>query len=88
MPRHERLRQPDLRDELRHGRFAMGEPADDPEAIDVGERLVDEAQLTQLVGLENGVRDRAANVGARGAQSGTPCGLGTVASTAVYINRR
>jgi hypothetical protein len=66
----------------------MGEPADDPEAIDVGERLVDEAQLTQLVGLEDRVGDGAANVGAGGAQGGSPCGLGTVASTAVYINRR
>jgi hypothetical protein len=85
VPRHERLRQPDLRDELRHGRFAVRQPADDPQAVDVSEGLVDEAQLTQLVGLEDRVGDGAANVGARGAQSGSP-GLGTVASTTVYIN--
>src|SRR4029079_5517109 len=85
VPGHERLGQPDLRDELRHGRLARGEAADDAQAIDVGEGLVDEAQLTELVGLEDGVRDRAADVGARGAQEGSPAER-PVASTTVYIN--
>ena len=85
MPRHERLRQPDLRYELRDGRFGGRQATDDPKPIDVGEGLVDETQLTQLVGLEDGVGDRAADVRARGAQQVTP-GLGAVASTTVYIN--
>jgi hypothetical protein len=63
----------------------MGETPDDPQPVDVGEGLVDETQLTQLVGLEDGVGDRAADVSARGAQQVTP-GLGAVASTTVYIN--
>jgi hypothetical protein len=46
----------------------MCQPADDPQAVDVGEGLVDEAQLAQLVGLEDGVGDRAANARRRGAQ--------------------
>jgi hypothetical protein len=68
VPRHERLRQPDLRDELRDGRLAVRQAPDDPEPVDVGERLVDETQLAQLIWLEDGVGDRAANVGAGGAQ--------------------
>jgi hypothetical protein len=62
------LREADLRDELRDGRVGGGEPADDPQPIDVGEGLVDEPQLAQVVGLEDGVRDRAADVGAGGTQ--------------------
>ena len=68
VPRDERLRQPDLSDELGDGRLGGSQTADDPEAVDVGEGLVDEAQLAQLVGLEDGVRDRAADAGGRGAQ--------------------
>jgi hypothetical protein len=49
---------------------------------------VDEAQLAQLLGLEDGVGDRAANAGGRGAQR--ECSAGgrgaVVGSTAVYIN--
>ena len=88
MPGHQRLRQPDLRDELGDGRLAGGQASDDAEAVDVGQGLVDEAQLAELVGLEDGVRDRAADVGARGAQ-GEMLRLGrgaAVGSTAVYIN--
>ena len=87
MPRDERLGQADRRDELRDGRLRAGEDADDPEPVDVGERLVDEAQLAQLVGLEDGVGDRAANVRAGGTQGRGPRRF-AVASTAVYINRR
>ena len=68
MPRNERLRQPDLGDELGDGRLGLGQRADDPEPVDVGQRLVDEPQLAQLVGLEDGVGDRAADAGGRRAQ--------------------
>ena len=61
-------RQADLRDELGDGRLACGEAPDDPQPVDVGEGLVDEAQLAQLVRLDDGVGDRAANAGGRGAQ--------------------
>jgi hypothetical protein len=61
------------------------EPSDDPQPIDVCKGLVDETQLAELVGLEDGIGDRAANVGARGAQRESP-GSGAVASTTVYIN--
>jgi hypothetical protein len=63
MPAHQRLRQADLRDELRHRRGTGGEAADDPEPVDIGQGLVDEAQLTKLVGLKNGIRDRASDAG-------------------------
>jgi hypothetical protein len=68
MPGHERLGQPDLGDELGDGRLPGGEAAHDPEAVDVGERLVDEPQLAQLVRLEDGVGDRAADAGGGGTQ--------------------
>ena len=45
MPGHERLGQPDLRDELRDGRLAGGQAPDDAEAVDVGKGLVNETQL-------------------------------------------
>jgi hypothetical protein len=35
---------------------------------------VNDAQLAELVGLEDGIGDRAANVGARGTQGGSPRG--------------
>jgi hypothetical protein len=84
VPGHQRLRQPDLRDELGDRCLAVSQAAHDPESVDVGERLVDEAQLAELVRLEDGVGDRAANVGARGAQG--ELRRIVVASTTVYIN--
>lgn len=87
MPAHERLGQADLRDELGDRRRTGSEAADDPEPVDVGEGLVNDAQLAQLVGLEDGVREGAADAGGRGGQ-GRTLRLGAVASTTVYINRR
>jgi hypothetical protein len=88
VPAHERLRQADLRDQLgdrgRPGRQA----ADDPESVDVGEGLVDEPQLPELVRLEDGVGERAANAGGRRRQRGLSEAGIRVASTTVYINRR
>jgi hypothetical protein len=88
VPRDERLREPDLGDELGHGGLRNGKGTDDPQAVDVGERLVDETQLAQLVGLEDGVGDRAANAGGRRTQGERSGGVGgaAVGSTAVYIN--
>jgi hypothetical protein len=64
----------------------MGEDADDPEAIDVRQGLVDDAQLAQLLRLEDGVGDRAADAGARGAQGRCSVVGRPVGSTGVYIN--
>jgi hypothetical protein len=91
MPRDERLRQADLGDELCDRGLGDREGPDDPEAVDVGQRLVDETQLAQLLRLEDGVGDRAADAGGRGAQGGDAPGSGSdearaVGSTAVYIN--
>jgi hypothetical protein len=63
----------------------VGEDAHDAEPVDVGERLVDETQLAELVGLEDGVRDGGADVGAGGAQ--VDDSSAAIGSTAVYINR-
>jgi len=76
-----------LGDELRDGRFAVRQAADDPQSVDVGEGLVDETQLAQLLRLEDGIGNGAADVGAGGAQGFTPRGWRRgVGSTAVYIN--
>ena len=53
----ERLGQPDVGDELGDARLAVGQAADDAQAIDVGEGLVERAQLAQLFGLEDDRRD-------------------------------
>jgi hypothetical protein len=72
-------------DELCDRRLSLGEAADDPQPVDVGEGLVDEAQLAQVAGLDDGGRDRRANPGRRGGQGGEL--LAAVVSTTVYINR-
>jgi hypothetical protein len=86
VPADERLGQANFRDQLRDRSGPGGEPADDPQTVDVGKGLVDEAQLAEFVGLEDGVRDRAANAGGGGGQ-GALRWIG-VASTTVYSNRR
>jgi hypothetical protein len=48
---------------------------------------VNEAQLAQLIRLEDGIRDRAADAGGGGRQGGFSAEIGVV-STTVYINRR
>ena len=53
MPADERLRQPDLLDQVRHRRVAIREALDDAKAIDVGEGLVDDPQLAELIWLVN-----------------------------------
>jgi len=85
VPRDEWLAEADLGDELRDGRLAGRQAADDPQPVDVRERLVDDAQLTEVLGREDGAGDRAADVGAGRAQ-GNGSGAATVGSTALYIN--
>jgi hypothetical protein len=68
VPRDERLAEADLGDELGDGRLPPGETTDDPQAVDVGEGLVDQAQLAEVLRWEDGAGDRAADVGAGGTQ--------------------
>ena len=77
-------------DELRDGRLAVGQAADDAQPVHVGHDLVEGTQLAQVFGLGDGRGDRAADPGGRGGQ-GWGSGSGwcaVVASTTVYINRR
>jgi hypothetical protein len=87
VPADERLGQPDLLDEIGHGCVTVRESLDDPEAIDVGERLVDEAELTELVRLVDNGSDGRPDSGGRGGQGFVSGGEVRVASTTVYINR-
>ena len=68
VPRHERLRQPDMRDELGDGGLAVGEPAHDAQTVDVGHDLVEGTQLAEVFGLGDGRGDGAADPGGRGGQ--------------------
>ena len=70
MPADERLGQPDLLDEIRHGCVTIGEALHDTEAVHVGERLVDEAELTELVRLVDDGSNGRANSGGGGGQRG------------------
>lgn len=64
VPAHERLRQADVLDEIGHGGGAVRQPADDSQAVDVGERLVEPAEVTQIVGLvDDGGEGRAKSGG-------------------------
>ena len=79
VPADERLRQPDVVHELRHAGLAPGEPLHDAQAVHVGERLVDDAQLAEVIGLVDDRGERRPDPGAGGAQGYV------LASTAVYI---
>jgi MFS family permease len=68
VPRHERLAQADLIDELRDTGVAMREALHDSEAIHVGKRLVDQAQRAQLIGWIDDGGDGGPDVGGRGGQ--------------------
>ncbi len=50
-------------DELGDGGFALGQALDDAEPIDVGQGLVELADVTQLVGRVDDGRDRGADAG-------------------------
>jgi hypothetical protein len=51
VPGNERLAEPDGVDQLAHRGGALGQPSDDAKAVYVGECLVKDAQLAQIVGL-------------------------------------
>ena len=59
----ERLGQSDVLDEVADGRGAARQAADDAEAIDVGQRLVERAQAAEVLGLLDERGDRAADPG-------------------------
>ena len=82
MPAHERLGEPNVIDELRYRRRARGQALDDAQAVDVGEGLVEAAQLAQFVGLVDDGGDRRADAGGRGGQDSAPLSIG------LYIKRR
>jgi len=63
VPRDERLRQSDMGDEFRDGRFALGQAPHDAQAVDVGHDLVEGAKLAELFGLGDRGGDRAADPG-------------------------
>ena len=63
VPADERLGEPDVIDELGDRRRAPGQPLDDPQPVDVGEGLVEQAQLAQVVGLIDDRGDRRADAG-------------------------
>lgn len=90
MPRDERLAETHVLDELGDRRLTLGEPADDPKAVDVGERLVDEADGSELLGLVDDRREGGPDPGGRGTQGDAPrMGDGAaVGSIGVYINMR
>jgi hypothetical protein len=64
MPADQRLRQADFLDQVGHRRVAAGESPDDPQAIDIGEGLVDDPQLAKVFGLVDDRRKGRANAGA------------------------
>ena len=59
----QRLTESDVRDELGHAGLAFRQATDDAQPIHVGEGLVKQAQLAQVVGLEDDRGDRGANAG-------------------------
>ena len=62
----ERLRQADMGDQVVTRGLALGEPAHDAQAVDVGEGLVEGAQVAQVIGLDDDRRDGRADPGGRG----------------------
>jgi hypothetical protein len=64
MPADQRLRQSDVIDEVADAGRALGQATDDAEAVDIGERLVDRAELAQLGGNAGDRRDGGPDSGA------------------------
>jgi len=64
VPADEGLRQPDLLDQVGDRRVTTGKAADDPQPVDVRERLVDDPQLAKVLGLVDDRRNRGADPGA------------------------
>jgi hypothetical protein len=70
MPAHERLREADMLDEVGHAGVPEREALDDPEAVHVGERLVDDAELAEVLGCVGDGGERGPNSGPGRAQRG------------------
>jgi hypothetical protein len=66
VPADERLGQAYVIDELRHCSRAVRQALDDAQPVDVGEGLVEAAQLAQVVGLVDDRGDRGPDAGGRG----------------------
>jgi hypothetical protein len=63
VPAHQRLRQADVLDEIPDGGRAASEAPDDAQTVDVGERLVEQAQLAKVIGLVDDGRQRRTDPG-------------------------
>jgi hypothetical protein len=63
VPAHQRLRQPDVLDEIPDGGRAAGEAPDDAQAVDVGECLMEQPQLAKIIGLVDDGGERRADPG-------------------------
>ena len=83
----ERLRQPDVGDELGDRGLALGQAADDAQPVHVGQGLVEGAQLAQVLGLDDDRRRSSSGSGRAVGTAGDGLLGGGVASTTVYINR-
>jgi hypothetical protein len=68
---HEGLAEPDVVDQLADAGRAVGQPAHDAQPVHVGEGLVEDADLAEVVRLVDDRGDRAADPGGRGAQLGS-----------------
>ena len=74
VPAHERLGQPDVLDQLGHRGCAGRQALDDPQPVDVGQGLVEQSDLAELVGLVDDRCDGRADPGGRRAQGRLPGG--------------
>src|ERR1019366_3393480 len=72
MPADERLAQPHVLDQLGHRGRPVGQALDDPKPVHVGQGLVKEADLAELVRLIDHRGDRRADSSGGWAQGGTP----------------
>jgi hypothetical protein len=62
VPRNQRLAEPDGIDQFAYGCRALRKPSDDAKAVNVRERLVENAQLAKIVGLIDDCGDGAPEV--------------------------
>ena len=72
VPADERLREADVLDQVRHAGVSEREALDDPQAVDVGEGLVDDAQLAEVFGRVGDGSERGPKSGPGRAQWGCP----------------
>ena len=70
----QRLRQSNMGDQLRDAGLAVSKSPDNPQAIDVGQGLVEGPEFAQVLGLEDDRSNGRAEMRWGGGQSGTPIG--------------